>query len=75
MIAYTLSLAGTDVVWKPGNISWVTHENGSLDGIQGRTGESLASTSAERIIHDLATLRNLSSFPFFRIYTNSLLLT
>ena len=54
---YTLGLASADIVGEASNVVGVAHEDSGLDGGEGSTGEGSAGTTAERVVHDLTTLR------------------
>ena len=54
---YTLGLASADIVREASNVVRVAHEDGGLDGGEGSAGEGSAGTTAERVVHDLTTLR------------------
>lgn len=53
---YASCLARADVVWQTILVVGVTHEDGGLDGSKGSAGQSGTSTTAEGVVHDLATL-------------------
>lgn len=58
--SYALGCAGADVVWQTSAVVWVAHEDGSFDCCQCITGEGRACTTAERVVHDLTSLKIIS---------------
>lgn len=53
----TLSCTCSDVVRKTGAVVGVTHEDGSLDSVESIAGKCRSRTTAESVVHNLATLR------------------
>lgn len=60
LVTYALGPAGTDVVGETGTVVGVTHEDGSLDGLESVAAESGTSTTADGVVHDLTTLCTVS---------------
>lgn len=56
MIAYSSSLAGTNVVWKTSHIVWITHENSHLHSRERAARQLPARASANSVVHDLTAL-------------------
>jgi hypothetical protein len=56
LTTYSSSSACANVIWQTGDVVWVTHEDGDLDGGECVAGECLAGTTAKSVVHDLTTL-------------------
>lgn len=56
MGTYALGSASADVVRKAGAVVWVAHEDGGLDSVESVASKSGTCTTAECVVHDLATL-------------------
>lgn len=60
VVTYALGLACSDVVWQPITVVWVTHEDGGFDSSQCVASQSSSGAAAECVVHDLATLSQVS---------------
>jgi len=57
-----LGLAGTDVVGETVTVVGVTHEDCGLDGCQGGAGQCGTCAAADGVVHDLTSLRAVSTW-------------